>query len=51
MLRVLYWLLLDSAFVYILVAFGSEAGGYIILILAAIAFFTWELIHSIKNLR
>ena len=49
MLRVLYWLLLDGFFIYALVSFGDEMGKYIILCLAAIAFFTWELINAIKN--
>lgn len=49
MLKVLYWLLLDGFFLYGLVAFGDELGGYIILFLAAIAFFTWELISAFKQ--
>jgi hypothetical protein len=50
MLKTLYWLLLDLVFIYMLIAFFGEWGGYIVLVIAAIAFFTWELICSIKQL-
>ena len=48
MLKIIYWLLLDGFFLLALVKFGNEAGGYIFLLIAAVVFFTWELIHSIK---
>lgn len=50
MLKILTWLLLDSFFLYGLISFYDEMGGYIVLFVAAIAFFTWELIRSIKQL-
>ena len=50
MLKVLFWLLWEAVFVYILVAWGRESGGYIFLFIACIIFFTWELIKSIKDL-
>ena len=50
MLKILTWLLLDSFFLYGLISFYDEMGGYIVLCVAAIAFFTWELIRSIKQL-
>lgn len=46
MLKVLYWLLLDAFFIFALISFGDEAGGYLFLILAFIAFFTWELVRA-----
>lgn len=49
MMKILFWLLLDGFFTWALIAFGDEAGGYIFIILAAIVFFTWELIRSIKE--
>ena len=50
MLKILIWLLFDSFFIFALVKFHSELGGYFFLILAAVAFFTWELVRSIKQL-
>lgn len=49
MLKILYWLLFDSFFIYVLVSWLDEMGGYIFLILAFIAFFTWELIRAFKD--
>lgn len=49
MFKIIFWLLFDGFFIFSLVKFGDEAGGYIVLFLAAIAFFTWELIHSTKD--
>ena len=46
MFRILYWFLLDAFFIYVLVDTWGQMGGYVILVLAFIAFFTWELIHS-----
>lgn len=49
MLKVILWLIADIFFIYCLIAFYSELGGYIILLLAIIAFFTWDLIRTIKH--
>lgn len=49
MFKILYWLLFDAFFLYALVSFGSEMGGYIVLVIAAIAFFTWEMFCAIRN--
>ena len=52
MLKVLYWLLLDVVFInilFMLLPNWNEAVWYIIFVLAAVAFFTWELICAIKN--
>jgi hypothetical protein len=51
MLKVLFWLLLDGFFGYALFAFWGELGGYVLLLIPTVAFFTWELINSIKNLK
>lgn len=48
MFRILFCLLWDSFFIYALIAFGDEAGGYIFLFIGLIALFTWELIQAIK---
>lgn len=50
MLKILYWLLFDAFFIYAFVRFRGELGEYIILFIALIAFFTWELIQAIKAL-
>lgn len=50
MFKVLFWLLLDAFFGYALFAFWSELDGFIVLMIAAVAFFSWELIQSIVNL-
>lgn len=51
MFKVLYWLLLDGFFAYILIgSLGHIGVGYTLFLLAAVAFFTWELVESIKNL-
>ena len=47
MFRILYWFLFDAFFVYVLYALGDELGGYVYLVLAFIAFFTYELIRTI----
>ena len=49
MFKISYWLLLDGFFLFGLLSFGDELGGYIILFIAAIAFFTWELICAFKE--
>jgi hypothetical protein len=49
MLKVLYWLLLDGFFLYATISFWGELRGFKFLLLAVVAFFTWELIKSIKN--
>lgn len=51
MLKVLFWLLLDAFFIYALALYWGELGGYIFLYIVPIAFFTWELINSIRNLK
>lgn len=50
MFKVLCFFLLDAFLIYTIVAFGDEAGGYLFLILACVAYLTWELIRAIKNL-
>ena len=47
--KILYFLLFDVVFIWALVGSWGEIGGYAILILAAVAFFTWELFRSIKS--
>lgn len=49
MLKVLFWLLLDSFFAYILVSWWDEMGSYIFLIIGIVAFFTWELVNAFKE--
>ena len=49
MLKVLFWLLWEVFFIYIIVTLGKESGNYIYLFLAFLAFFTWELYNAIKN--
>lgn len=48
--RVLVLLALDAFFAYGLIAFGDEAGGYLFLLLAIVAWLTWELVRAIKDL-
>lgn len=48
--RVLVFLALDAFFVYTLVAFGGEAGGYLFLLLAIVVWLTWEVVRAIKDL-
>ena len=50
MFKIFFWLLLDAFFGYALFAFWNELDGYAILLIVAVAFFTWELILSIKRL-
>ena len=50
MFKVLYWLLLDSFFIYVTVDTWGELRGYKILLIAFVTFFTWELFSSIKKL-
>ena len=49
MFKILCWLLLDGFFLFGLLSFGDEMRGEIILFIAAIAFFTWELICAFKQ--
>lgn len=49
MLRVLLWFLLDGLFINILVKEWGGLGGYAILILAIVAFFTFELVMAFKQ--
>lgn len=49
MLKILYWLLFDGFFIYALLSFHDELGGYLYLLLAFIAFFTWELVAAVRN--
>lgn len=49
MLKILFWLLLDAFFIYALISFGSEMGWYILLPIAFVLFFTWELLSAIKQ--
>ena len=51
MFKVLFWLLFDAFFTYALFAFWGELDGFKFLLIAAVAFFTWELIQSIIKLR
>lgn len=51
MLKVLFWLLWDAFFIYVLASEWGELGGYIFLFIAFVTFFTWELINSIRNLK
>ena len=48
MLKILIWALCDAFFIFATIKFAGELGGYIFLLLAIVAFFTWELISSIK---
>lgn len=50
MFKILFWLLLDSLFVRILLTTWNELGGYKFLILGIVAWFTFELVLSIKSL-
>ena len=47
---VLFFLLFDAFFIFAIAAYWSELGGYIFLLLAFVAFFTWQLIQSLKQL-
>lgn len=48
MLRIAIFLLLDGLFINMLISEWSGLGNYKFLILAFVAFFTWELICAIK---
>lgn len=53
MLKVLYFCCFDVLFVYISALLwketNGEINGYLIFCIAAVAFFTWELIRSFKE--
>lgn len=49
MIRFLVILLLDIIFISGLAMYGDELGGYIVLFLLFIAFFTYELYRYIRN--
>lgn len=49
LLYTLGYLALDVLFVYALIAFGDEMGGYIILCLLLIALMTYAVIHTFKK--
>lgn len=49
MIKILYWLLFDVFFIAGFIKLRGEMGEYMILFIALIAFFTWELIQAIKN--
>lgn len=51
MFRLLVFLALDAFFTYTLVAFGGEAGGYVFLLIAIVAWLTWEVVRAIKDLK
>lgn len=51
MLKVLFWFLIDAFFIYACFSFWGELGWYSLLFVALIAFFTWELISAIRNLK
>ena len=51
MLKILLWLVMDGFFIYTLLTLGSEMGWYIILPIAFIIFFTWDIIRSIRYLK
>jgi hypothetical protein len=48
--KVLYCLLFDGFFLYILGAYWNESGWYNLLFIAFIALFTWGLINAFKDL-
>ena len=48
MLRVLFWFLWEGMFINILVKEWGDLGGYRFLILACVAFFTFELVMAFK---
>ena len=48
MLRIIISLLFDGLFIKILISEWDGLGGYKFLILAIVAFFTWELIRAVK---
>lgn len=50
MLRIIIFLLFDGLFVKILISEWEGLGNYRFLILAFVAFFTWELIRAVKFL-
>ena len=49
MFKIFYFLLFDCAFIFSLIKFGDELGGFIVLFIGAIVFFSWELIRAIKD--
>lgn len=49
MLKVLFWFLFDAFFIYSFFALREELGWYVLLFIAFIAFFTWELVSAIKH--
>jgi uncharacterized membrane protein len=49
MFRVLYFLLLDGFFAYMLIAYYEEPNGYVFLWLAIVIWLTWELIRAFKD--
>lgn len=52
MLKVLIWLAFDFLFIKVAIELWNETGeisGYLILAIALIAFFTWELIRAFRE--
>jgi len=53
MFKILFWLMFDILFVRITIDLWNETGGdingYLIFCIAAVAFFSYELIHSFKE--
>jgi hypothetical protein len=47
--KIIVLLALDAFLLYGLISFGDEAGGYIFLLLAIVAWLTWELVRAIKE--
>ena len=50
MFKVLFWLVWDLFFGYAVLSWADEMGGYIILVLLIMAFFTYELVKALKEL-
>ena len=50
MFKILFWLLLDSLFIRMLLTTWNELGGYKFLVLGIVALFTFEFVLAIKSL-
>lgn len=49
MFRILYCLLFDAFFIYGLISFHDELGGYLYLFLGIIALFTYALVLAVRD--
>ena len=49
MFKLIFWLFMDALFGYILISTWGELGSYKGLILAIVAWFTWEVIRAFKE--